>query len=192
MTPAAERVHRLLLLLLSLVLLAAGILALLVGLGTFGTRLRHRAVFDNLVSRYIGDHGIWLWPVVAVLGLVLAYLALRWFATLFAVHRTTHVDLSTRGAAGHSDVDSAAVTTALTTQVERYRDVTGASARVSGDAKDPHLALTVTATADADLPALHQRIETDALTDLRHSLERPDLPVQLDLQISSKTAARTR
>ncbi len=159
MTPAAERLHRLLLLLLAVLLLAGGVLVLLTGLGTFGSRLGHRAVFDNLISRYVGDHGIWLWPVLAVLALLLGYLAVRWLFTLFSVAGVSRVDLTARGAAGRTVIDS----TAVTTQLQRYRDVTGASAQVQGQAKDPHLTVTVTATADADLTALRQRIETEAL-----------------------------
>jgi len=63
---------------------------------------------------------------------------------------------------------------------------------VQGQAKDPHLTVTVTATADADLTALRQRIETEALADVRQALQRPDLAVQLDVKLSSKTSGRTR
>ena len=49
-----------------------------------------------------------------------------------------------------------------------------------------------TATADADLTALRQQIETEALADLRRALQRPDLAVQLDVKLSSKTSARIR
>jgi len=192
MTPAAERLHRLLLLLLGLVLLVGGALALLLGAGIFGTRPSSRPLFDNGISRYIGQHGVWLWPVAGVLGLVLAYLALRWLATLFSVARTSHVDLTTGGAGGRTDVDSSAVTDALTTQVRGYRGVSGASAQVQGHPRDPRIALTVTANADTDLPALQQRIEVEALSALREALERPALPVRLDLSISSKAPARTR
>ena len=192
MTAGAARLHRLLLLLLAVLLLAAGVLVLLTGLGTFGSRLRHRALFDNVISRYVGDHGIWLWPVLAVAGLLLAYLALRWFLTLFHVARVPRVDLTARGAAGRTEVDSASVTAAITSQVQQYRDVTNATAQVQGHADDPHLAITVTATADADLTGLRQRIEAEALADLRRALQRPDLTVRLDLKVSSKNSARSR
>ena len=49
-----------------------------------------------------------------------------------------------------------------------------------------------TATADADITALRQWIETEALADLRRALRRPDLAVQLDVKLSSKTSGRTR
>jgi len=70
--------------------------------------------------------------------------------------------------------------------------VSGASAQVQGHPRDPRIALTVTANADTDLPALQQRIEGEALSALREALERPALPVRLDLSISSKAPARTR
>ncbi len=46
--------------------------------------------------------------------------------------------------------------------------------------------------AAADLTALRQRIETEALADVRRALQRPDLAVQLDVKRSSKTSGRTR
>lgn len=197
MTSSAVRLHRLLLLLISLVLLTAGVMVLLTGLGAFGDQLRDRAVFDNVVSRYVGDHGTWLWPVLGVAGLLLAYLAVRWFLTLFRVAGVSRIDLTSRAVggtdvAGRTELDSAALSAAVTTQVQGYRDVTSASAKVQGDARTPYLALTVTATADADLTLLRQRIEAEALVDLRQALQRPDLTVRLDLRISSSAGPRSR
>lgn len=192
MTTGAVRLHRLLLLLLALLMLTAGGSALLAGLGVFGDRLRDRPVFDNFLSRYIGDHGSWMWPLLALPALLLAYLAVRWLLTLFHVAGVSRVDLTAGSAAGRTEVDSAALSAAVTTQVQGYRDVTGASAKVQGDARAPQVALTVTATADADLSVLRQRIETEALVDLRAALQLPDLPVRLDLRIGSRTTPRSR
>ena len=198
MTTRAVRLHRLLLLLLALLLCSAGGAALLTGWGAFGNQWRDRTVFDNPVSQYIGDHGSWLWPLLALAGLLLAYLAVRWFRTLFHVAGISRVDLTARGTAGHTDVagrsevDSAALSAAVTAQVQAYRDVTSASAKIQGDPRTPHLALTVTATAEADVALLRQRVETEALVDLRQALQRPDLTVRLDLRISGKTSARSR
>lgn len=192
MTAGAARLHRLVLLLLAVLLLAAGVSVLLTGLGTFGSRLRHRAVFDNVFSRYVGTHGIWLWPLLAIAGLLLAYLALRWFLTLLNVEGVPRIDLTARGEAGRTEVDSASVTAAVTTQLQQYREVANAAAHVRADARHPHLAVTVTATADADLTLLRQRIEAEAFTDLRQALQRPELTVRLDLKVSSKTSARSQ
>ena len=192
MTASAVRLHRLLLLLLGLLLLATGGSALLAGLGGFGDPVRDRAVFDNSVSRYIGDHGSWMWPLLALAALLLAYLAVRWLLTLFHVAGVSRIDLTEGGAAGRTEVDSAALGAAVSTQVQGYRDVTSASAKVQGDARAPVVALTVTATADADLTALRQRIEAEALVDLRRALQSPDLAVRLDLRIGSRTGPRSR
>ena len=59
--------------------------------------------------------------------------------------------------------------------------------RVIGHARDPEVVLSVTATAAADLHALHQRIETEALAHARQALGKADLPIQLDLAVSRRT-----
>ena len=42
----------------------------------------------------------------------------------------------------------------------------------------------------ADLAALRQRIETEALTHARTALDNPDLAVQLDLTVTTRRATR--
>jgi hypothetical protein len=49
--------------------------------------------------------------------------------------------------------------------------------------------LTVTAAQTADLPALHRRLETEALTHARQALGKTDLPIQLDLDVSRRPAS---
>ena len=197
MTSGVGRLHRLVLLLIALVLLTAGVAALLAGLGVFGEQLPGQSVFDNPIGRYTGAHGRWLWPVLALAGLLLAYLAARWLLTLFRLARVSRIDLTSRDpiggthVAGRTGLDSAALSAALATQVRGYRDVTSAAAKIQGDASTPYLALTVTTTVDADLTVLRQRIEAEALVDLRRALQRPDLTVRLDLQISRTTGPRT-
>ena len=56
-----------------------------------------------------------------------------------------------------------------------------ARGRVIGDSRDPEIVLTVTTAPSADLPALRDRIETEALTHARQALTNPTLPIQLDL-----------
>ena len=55
----------------------------------------------------------------------------------------------------------------------------------------PSLAV-VTAMQSVDMGALRTCIETEALTHARQVLDRPDLPIQLDLDVSRKTPERTR
>jgi hypothetical protein len=48
--------------------------------------------------------------------------------------------------------------------------------------------LTVTASQSADLHVLHQRIETEAIAHARHALGQADLPIQLHLGVSRRSA----
>ncbi len=184
------RLDRFLLTLVGLILSAGGVLGLLVGFGVFGSRLRSRPVFDNFISRYIGDHGGWLWPVIAVVVLLLGYLALRW---LIAQLRPTGVgvlELEPGATTGHTDLVGAAVTDAVREEISSYRGVAGTSARLVGDERDPHLQLRVQLDSRADVATVRQRIESSAIAHARQALDRPELPVQLDLVITNKKAAR--
>ena len=82
----------------------------------------------------------------------------------------------------------AALTGALTGEIGTYHGVDSARGRIIGDASDPEIVITVTASQSADLHALHQRIEAEALAHARHALGKADLPIQLHLGVSRRTA----
>src|SRR6185437_7803345 len=50
-------------------------------------------------------------------------------------------------------------------------------ARIIGDAAAPEVVIAVTASQTADLRALHQRIETEALSHVRHAVSNTRLPL---------------
>jgi len=184
------RLDRFLLLLLGLLLSAAGVLGLLVGFGVFGRRLRNKPVFDNVVGAFFGDNGLWLWPVIALVGLLLGWLALRWLLAQLRPTGVRDVQLEPRSTTGRTDLVGAAVTDAVTEEVGGYRGVAGARARLVGDELEPELRLRVQLDARADVAALRQRIETGAVAHAREALDDPQLPVRLDLVVTEKRAAR--
>lgn len=184
------RLDRFLLTLLGLLLTAGGVLALLVGLGVFGSRLRHKPVLDNSVSRFVGDNGQWLWPVIALVGLLLGYLALRWLIAQLRPTGVRDLQLEPQSTRGRTDLVGAAFTEAVTDDIGSYRGVAGASARLVGDELDPELRLRVQLDSRADLASLRRRIETDAIAHARQALDNPQLPVRLDLVVTDKKAAR--
>ncbi len=184
------RLDRFLLLLLGLVLTAGGVLILLVGFGVFGNRLRTKTVFDNVISDAIGRNGQWLWPVIALVVLLLGYLALRWLIAQLRPTGVRQLQLEPRSATGHTHLAGAAVTDAVTREVSSYRGVAGASARLVGDELDPELRLRVQLDSRADIAALRRRIETDAIAHARHAMDNAQLPVRLDLVVTTKKAAR--
>ncbi len=184
------RLDRFLLLLLGLLLTAGGVLALLVGLGVFGSRLRNKSVLDNFISDFFGRNGPWLWPVIALVGLLLGYLALRWLIAQVRPTGVRDLQLEPQSTTGHTDLVGAAVTDAVTAEIGTYRGVAGASARLVGDELDPELRLRVQLDSRADVAALRRRIETDAVAHARQALDKPQMPVRLDLVVTDKKAAR--
>lgn len=187
----ADKTNRTMLLLLGLILLVGGVAALLSNQGVFSKTLADKPLFDNFISQFIGDNGSWLWPVFAVFCAIIALLCLRWIATLLtSTDRAGDMTLPGDKSAGRTTVRGWAFTTALVTEIETYRGVDNAHARLVGDDNSPDLVVQVTAMSSVDIGALRSRIETEALAHARQALDRPDLPIRLDLDVSRKTPER--
>jgi hypothetical protein len=186
-----DRTNRLALTVFGLVVFLAGVFGLIVSTGGFGKAYAHRALFANRVSTYIGAHGDWLWPAAAAGCLLIALIALRWIAALLlSTDRASEITITRGSRKGTTIMHPAALSGALTREIETYHGVDTARARVLGDPGDPALVVTVTATRSADLAALRHRLESDALSHARHALGNPGLPIQLDLNVSNRTPER--
>ncbi|MEV6923751.1 alkaline shock response membrane anchor protein AmaP [Dactylosporangium sp. NPDC051485] len=187
----ADRANRVALAILGLVLLGLGVAGLLLGAGVFGGRAAHRTLVDNDVVRFVISQRDWLWPVLAVIAVVVALLALRWLlAVLFSTGRLAGIRVAGDRAAGRTTLVSAALVDAVSSEIEQYRGVRSARTRVEGDPADPRLAVTVRADRDADLAALHRNIEHNALAHARHALDAPDLPIRLNLTTARRHGPR--
>jgi hypothetical protein len=178
----ADRTNRLMLTLVGLLALAAGGGAMAASTGVFGAAFSRRTLLDNLPGRYIGHHGGWLWPAVAGACLLLALACLRWILALLAsTDRAKDLVIPGDTGQGTTILHPAAVTDALTREISAYHGVDAAKGRIIGDSRDPQIVLAVSPSTAADLPALHHRIETEALAHARQALDKPSLPIQLDL-----------
>lgn len=178
----ADRTNRVVLALFGLVILVAGAAGLAASTGVFGTAYSRLTLLENRASNYIGQHGSWLWPAIAVGCLLIALACLRWILALLAsTDRARDITISDGTDQGTTILQSAALTGALTREISAYRGVDAAKGRVIGDDRNPQIVLTVTPASAADLDALHRRIEADALTHARQALGMPALPIRLDL-----------
>jgi hypothetical protein len=178
----ADRTNRFALTVLGVLLLLAGAAAMAASAGEFGTAFSRRTLFANRVGGYVGQHGSWVWPAAAGAGLILALLMLRWLtALLIGTDRAGDIIVPDGDDQGTTIIRPAALTSALTREISSYHGVEAAKGRVVGDGGNPELVLTVTTAASADLHALHQRIEAEAIAHARQALGLPSLPVRLDL-----------
>jgi hypothetical protein len=187
----ADRTSRALLGLLGLLLLAAGVAGLLAGTDVFGRTVDRRHLNANPVAGFIETNTVWFWPVAAVLGVVVAVLALRWLITvLMPAPRAANIVVPGDRSAGGTTLESRAFSDALTTEVETYRGVRTARAWVDGTPTDPRLNLAVGLDEDADLVALRHRVEAEGLTHARQALDRPDLPIRLEMTVTAHRSSR--
>jgi hypothetical protein len=110
---------------------------------------------------------------------------LLWIGILLvSTDRTDDIPVPVATHEGTTVLLPAALTGALTSEIGAYHGVEAVRGRIIGDADDPEIVLAVTASQDADLHALHQRIETEALAHARQAIGKADLAVQLDLTVS--------
>lgn len=187
----ADRTNRALLTLFALLLVVAGAAAAGASLGLFGTVTKHRTLLHNDVGDFYSRHGDWLWPVTALVALLVVLLALRWLlALLFTTDRASDLRIVGGGGPGRSTLAPAALTEAVTEEIAGYRGVDSARARLIDNSGSLRLVVTATLEQTADLPALRQQIQTGALAHARTALDRPELPAQLDLTVTTKRSTR--
>jgi hypothetical protein len=187
----ADRTNRIMLSLLALALIAAGAVGALAGFGALGSVTQRGALPANRVGAYFGRNGDWLWLAIAGLALIVALLALRWLLTLlFSTDRAGDLPLTGARSAGRTVLAAAALTDAVTSEISGYLGVHSARARLIGEPLAPTLVVTATLEESADLPGLRRRIEDNAVAHARQALDDPELPVRLDLTVTTRQARR--
>jgi hypothetical protein len=187
----ADRTNRTMLILLAVILLAAGSFGATASFGGFGHSIQGDKLKNNRVWTFVGAHGDWLWPVVALVALLMAFAALRWLRVLlFSTDRVGDLPIASVKGTGRTSLIPAALTDAVTEEIRSYRGIHGARARLIGDADDPQLVVVATVEDSADLVAIRQQIETGALARARQALDKPDLPIRLDLAVTTKRSTR--
>ncbi len=185
----ADRTNRVALIVFGLLVLIIGAGGLIASLGVVSTEFSHRTLFDNRASTYVGHNGSWIWPAAAGVCLVIGLLALRWIvALLVSTDRAGDIPIPVASHEGTTILPPTALTGALTREVGAYHGVEAARSRIIGDPGDPDIVLTVTASQSADLHALHQRIENEAIAHARQALGKDDLSIRLHLTVSRRAA----
>ncbi|CAN5268883.1 hypothetical protein BH24ACT10_BH24ACT10_13510 [soil metagenome] len=100
------------------------------------------------------------------------------------------LELEPGATTGHTDLVGAALADAVREEISSYRGVAGTSARLTGDGQDPHLQLRVQLDSRTDVAKMRERPESSAIAHARQALDRPELPVRLDLVVTDKKAGR--
>ncbi|MCY7365538.1 MAG: alkaline shock response membrane anchor protein AmaP [Frankiaceae bacterium] len=186
----ADRLNRVVLTLLGLLLLSLGVLGLLPALGVLGER-SDDLVLPRDVEDFVTNNAGWLWPLVALLLVLLALIALRWLVQQLRTDRVGDLDLTRDRANGETHLRASAVTDALTTAVEQMPGVESAAARVIRRHGSRVLLLKVRLADRADAAQVRRALAHGPLAELRTVLGGLSWPdVRVELEPTSKGSAR--
>jgi membrane protein implicated in regulation of membrane protease activity len=180
-TPGAVRTNRAVLALLGLLLLAAGVLTLLVGLRVLGDGPADRAVVDGAVDD-VARAG-WFWPVVGAAALLVAALSAWWLTVQARTDRLARLRLDDDAAGGRTLLEGTALTRAVEDEVADLPGVTRATAHLSGTPSAPRLHLRVRLDGRVDPADVHRAITGQVLVHARAALELDRLPTRVELDL---------
>lgn len=184
MSPRVDPVNRIVVALVAVLLVAAGVLGLLLGAGTFGDppQLLPPEVRDVAAGRP------WFWWTVAGACVLVVLLALWWLFAQLRTDRVGKVGLTVDDRDGLTVLDAGALTAAVEEEVEALRGVSGASAHLR-DSGIRRLALTVELTDYADVAEIRTALVDVVVARARQAVGDPELLVDIELRPS---ASRSR
>jgi hypothetical protein len=183
---APDRLNRLALLALGLMLLAAGAYGIARSFGAVGDTKANGPVLLESVRTFVGRHAAWFWPVSFVVALLLAYLGYRWLkAQLIPGGRrpTYHV------ADAHDELvlTAAALEDAVASDLDEDHRVIAASARITEFGDTPSLKVTMTIRDDVAFQELKHDYETRNLESARSALDASNIRSKVTLDFSGRT-----
>jgi hypothetical protein len=173
---------RSLLVLIGLVLLAAGVLVALLGHGVFGAARAGRPLLDPVVVDALRAQPLLARGVAIAVGVVLLVAGLAWTARSLRPERRPDLVLD-RGPATTVTVRASAAAEALAAQAAALPGVGRARARLVGTDTAPAARLTVRLADDSDVRDVLERLGTQVLAPARESLGLAALPVAVRLEL---------
>ena len=190
----SDRLNRVVLGLLGLLLLAGGGLSVCLGAGVFGSNRSHRDVFDPTVVHWWNEGGWMSFAVVVAIGLGLLVLGLWLTASQLrrndGRHRTPTVTFApVDGARGETTLRAPALSHSLEGDLVRIPDVHDAMVGLFGQYPNVELRAVLDVADDVDLEALPGNVEEvlgrmEATTGIR--------PDTIRITVRFKSAARER
>jgi hypothetical protein len=178
-----DALNRTVLTIVALLLAAAGIYGLLRAEGAFGERAGDEPLLWDDLRRFVNDNAGWFWLAVAVVALLIAWLAWRWLRVQLLP--TPSLDRLAVGGReeGTTHLSASAVSDAVRRELEASPDVSSARVRLVGGPDDLALDIRATVAAGADQERVRRRIEDEVLLRAADALEDPDLGATIRLRL---------
>lgn len=189
MRQTAGTLNRTWLAILGILLLAAGITALLQAVGTLPAITSTPSPGTKIVTgnMHLFFAQPWLITLALVIGVLVGVLALLWIiAQIPRKNMAGTYQLHHDGAQGRTSCDPSVLATAVEEQINTLPDVVASSALLRGTADAPDLTLKVTINDQADARALLRHLETSTLPQLATALESPLHQHRLQIDVSTR------
>jgi hypothetical protein len=185
-TARIDRVNRVLLFLLGLLALAGGVVILLLSVRVFGDDWADQPVLQQQTRDFADRNAGWFWTAIGIACGLIALLALRWLFAQASTQRVASLSLEPDRRNGHTKLATGALGEAVEDEIERFRGVSRASARMLGKASEPLLRIDVKVGDDGDLGYIRNRLEEDTIPNARRAVEMPQLPVWVRLAVANE------
>ena len=178
-----DALNRTVLTIVALLLAAAGLYGLLRGEGAFGDTASDEPLLWDDLRRFVNDNAGWFWLVVAIVALVVAWLAWRWLRVqLLPTPSLDHLPVGS-AEEGSTNLSASAVSDAVQRDLEASPDVSAARVRLVGDPDELALDIRATVAAGADQERVRRQIEDEVLHRAAEALEKPDLGSTVHLRL---------
>ncbi len=142
-------------------------------------------VLTQDVSDVVNRNGSWVWPLAALLGLLLALLGYRLLRAQLRTRpaRTRQVDLTDDPSEGITRVPTSVVTEALVADLASVPGVEDAGAAMRGDPARPLVDVTLDIADDADVSEVLDRVEQGPLATLRSAFDLEPAHTAVEVRI---------
>ncbi|MFD3686086.1 alkaline shock response membrane anchor protein AmaP [Nocardiopsis sp. NPDC058631] len=170
--------------------LLAGAAALAAGRGVFGASFAKSPLLSGPVAGFLDQQ--WVPYAAVAVAVVAGFLALRWLMAQ-GLNDTVGRLVLEKSHAGRVEMSESVARGALEQEVADYPGVRRARARLTESSDAPHLRLTLTLDDDADVTGVWQRVRSDALANLRRSLDLERVPavVRMSMTAPAKNPRRS-
>jgi hypothetical protein len=135
------------------------------------------------ISDFVARNSEWFWPLLAVAGLVLAYLGWRWLLAQFPAPQQVHsFDLASRGS-GSTRIRAGGAARAWARDAGKIGAVSSSRAWFQKGRSGPHAEMRLTVLDTGDLEAVRSHVEGETLDRLRLSLDMQELQAHIIVRL---------
>ncbi len=178
----SARGNRLGLVIVGVVLLAAGLAALAAGQGLFGGGVAASPLLGDQVTEVLAQP--WVPYVAVAVAVVIGFLALRWLMVQ-GMNDTVGRLFLERNDDGNVEMSESVARGALEQEVADYPGVRRARARLTESSDQPHLRLALTLEDDADVAGVWKRVRSEAIDNLRGALDLERVPAVIRMSMTA-------